>query len=82
MLNLTYLFLRTDLEEYLKPIFLTLLTRMQANKTDKFVYLFSRFILYTMAINKDGFTPDHNIKVIEEIQPQFVMLSHWTLHQY
>ena len=61
---------------YLKPIFLTLLTRMQATKTDKFVYLFARFFLYTMAINKEGFTPDHIISVIEEIQPEFVMLNH------
>lgn len=59
-----------DLQQYLKPIFLTLLTRIQANKTEKFVYLFTRFILYTMAINKEGFTPDHVIRVIEEIQPQ------------
>ena len=51
-----------------------LLTRMQANKTDKFVYLFTRFILYTMAINKDGFTPDQIVGAIEEIQSGFVIL--------
>jgi len=45
-----------------------LLTRMQANKTDKFVYLFTRFILYTMAINKEGFTPDQIVGAIEGIQ--------------
>jgi len=58
-----------DLQQFLKPIFLMLLTRMQANKTDKFVYLFTRFILYTMAINKEGFTPDQTVGAIEEIQP-------------
>lgn len=47
---------------------------MQANKTDKFVYLFTRFILYTLAINKEGFTPDHIIRAIEEIQPECVIL--------
>lgn len=64
---------RANLQQYLKPILLTLLTRMQANKTDKFVYLFTRFILYTMAINKEDFTPDHVIRAMEEIQPQFVI---------
>jgi exportin-2 (importin alpha re-exporter) len=47
---------------------------MQANKTDKFVYLFTRFILYTMAIDKEGFTPDNIIRSIEEIQSGFVIL--------
>ena len=48
-----------------------LLTRMQANKTDKFVYLFTHFILYTMAVNKVGFTPDQIVGAIEEIQAGF-----------
>ena len=48
-----------------------LLTRMQANKTDKFVYLFTHFILYTMAVDKAGFTPDQIVGAIEEIQPGF-----------
>ena len=77
-LNIAYWFRvldsRVDLQQYLKPIFLMLLTRMQANKTDKFVYLFTRFILYTMAINKDGFTPDQIVGAIEEIQSGFVIL--------
>jgi exportin-2 (importin alpha re-exporter) len=77
-LNIPYWFRgldsRANLQQYLKPIFLMLLTRMQANKTDKFVYLFARFILYTMAINKEGFTPDQIIGAIEEIQSGFVML--------
>lgn len=46
---------------------------MQANKTDKFVYLFARFILYTMAINKENFTADHIIRAVEEIQSGFVI---------
>lgn len=63
---------RTDLHQYLKPIFLSLLTRMYANKTDKFVYLFSKFFLYTMAVNVEGRTPDSIISIVEEIQPQYV----------
>ena len=66
---------RTDLHQYLKPIFLCLLTRMHANKTDKFVYLFSKFFLYTMAVNVEGLTPDSIISIVEEIQPQFVTFA-------
>jgi hypothetical protein len=49
---------------------------MQANKTDMFVYLFTRFILYTMAINKkgSGLTPDQIVEAIEEIQSGFVVI--------
>jgi hypothetical protein len=66
---------RADLQQYLKPIFLMLLTRMpvQTNKTDKF--LFMRFILYTLATNKEGFTPDQIVEAIEEIQSGFVILD-------
>ncbi|KIM38838.1 hypothetical protein M413DRAFT_75629 [Hebeloma cylindrosporum] len=60
----------TDLHQYLKPTFLSLLTRMHANKTDKFVYLFSKFFLYTMAVDVQGLTPDSIISIVEEIQPQ------------
>lgn len=49
---------------------MTLLTRLQTSKTDKFVYLFARFLLFTMAVNVDGLTPDYVIGTIEEIQPQ------------
>ncbi|TFK20990.1 importin alpha re-exporter [Coprinopsis marcescibilis] len=58
-----------NLQPYLKPIFLTLLTRMHSSKTDKFVYLFSHFLLYTLAINVEGLTPDVIISVVESVQP-------------
>ncbi|PPQ86179.1 hypothetical protein CVT25_006922 [Psilocybe cyanescens] len=58
-----------NLQQYMKPIFLCLLTRLHTNKTDKFEYLFAKFILYIMAVNVDGLEPDYFIKVIEEIQP-------------
>ena len=51
---------------------MTLLTRMQTSKTESYVYLFMRFILYTMAINVEGLSPDYIIGTIEEIQPQQV----------
>ncbi|TFK31640.1 importin alpha re-exporter [Crucibulum laeve] len=60
----------SDLQQYMKPVILTLLTRMQSSKTDKFVYHFARFLLFTMAINVEGLGPDYIIAVIEQIQPQ------------
>jgi exportin-2 (importin alpha re-exporter) len=41
---------------------------MQTSKTDKYVYLFSKFLLYTMAINVDGLGPDTMIAAVESIQ--------------
>jgi len=54
----------------MKAVIMTLLTRMQTSKTDKFVYSFTRFLLFTMAINVEDLTPDYVIRTIEEIQPQ------------
>lgn len=51
---------------------MTLLTRMQSSKTDSYVYLFARFILFTMAINVDGLSPDYMIQIVEDIQPRSV----------
>lgn len=62
-----------NLQQYLKPILISLLTRLHANKTDKFVYLFTKFLLFTMAINVEGLTPDLIISTMEEIQPQYVV---------
>jgi exportin-2 (importin alpha re-exporter) len=49
---------------------MTLLTRLQTSKTDNFVHLFTFFLLFTMAINVHGLSPDYVIGAIEEIQPQ------------
>ena len=59
-----------DLQPYFRSILINLLTRMQTSKTDKYVYLFTYFFLFTMAIQVDGLTPDHLIGTIEQIQPQ------------
>jgi exportin-2 (importin alpha re-exporter) len=59
-----------QLKQYFKALVMTLLTRMQTSKTDKYVYLFSHFLLFTMAVNVDGLGPDYVISAIEEIQPQ------------
>ncbi|KAH0580356.1 hypothetical protein H2248_001858 [Termitomyces sp. 'cryptogamus'] len=58
-----------QLKQYFKAIVMTLLTRMQTSKTDKYVHLFTKFFLFTMAINVDGLSPDYVIGTIEEIQP-------------
>jgi len=54
---------------------MTLLTRMQTSKTDKFVYLFSFFLMFSMAINADGLSPDYIIGVVEGIQARWVSFS-------
>ncbi|TFK71152.1 importin alpha re-exporter [Pluteus cervinus] len=59
-----------DLKQYYKAIIMSLLTRMQTSKTDKYVYLFARFILFAMALPVDGLGPDYTVTTIEEIQPQ------------
>jgi exportin-2 (importin alpha re-exporter) len=51
---------------------MTLLTRMQQNKTNSFVYYFVYFLLYMLAINVDGLTPDYLIQTVDEIQPGYV----------
>ncbi|KAF9242294.1 armadillo-type protein [Melanogaster broomeanus] len=57
------------LKQYLRPLIMTLLTRMQTSKTDKYVYHFTHFILFTMAIDVNGLGPDV-ISTVEDIQPQ------------
>jgi len=59
-----------DLQQYWKAIFMTLLTRMQSSKTDSYMYLFVKFILFTMAINVDGLSPDYMVQIVEGIQPR------------
>jgi hypothetical protein len=47
---------------------MTLLTRMQQNKTNNYVYYFLHFLLYLLAINVDDLTPDYLIQTVDEIQ--------------
>ncbi|KAL0569494.1 importin-alpha export receptor [Marasmius crinis-equi] len=58
-----------DLKQYFRPVLMTLLTRMQTSKTDNYVYLFSKFLVYTMALDVEGLGPDYVIGAVEEIQP-------------
>lgn len=49
---------------------MSLLTRMHTSKTDKYIYLFSKFVLFSMAVNVEGLDPDFLIRPLEEIQPK------------
>lgn len=60
----------SELRQYMKAVIMTLLKRMQTSKTDMFVYCFTRFLLFAMAISVDDLTPDYVIGTVEEIQPQ------------
>jgi exportin-2 (importin alpha re-exporter) len=53
----------------MKVMIMTLLTRMQTSKTDKFVYLFTYYLTFAMAVNAPGLSPDYLIGVVESIQP-------------
>ncbi|KAJ7695191.1 importin alpha re-exporter [Mycena rosella] len=71
LLQAVVMFVRpTDLQQYFKSVVMTLLTRMQSTKTDKFVYLFSKFLLYCMALDIEGLGPDYVIDTIDGIQPR------------
>ncbi|KAL0945218.1 hypothetical protein HGRIS_000730 [Hohenbuehelia grisea] len=58
-----------QLKPFFKPVILTLLTRLHSNKTDKYAYGFTHFLLYTMALDISGLSPDYVIAAVEEIQP-------------
>ena len=47
---------------------MTLLTWMQQNKTNNYIYYFVYFLLYVLTINADGITPDYLIQTIDKIQ--------------
>ncbi|KAI9448619.1 armadillo-type protein [Lactarius psammicola] len=65
---LVYIHVRPALQPYFRQIIVTLLTRMQQNKTNNYVYYFVYFLLYLLAINADGLTPDYLIQTVDEIQ--------------
>ena len=47
---------------------MTLLTRMQQNKMNNYVYYFMYFLLYLLAINANSITPDYLIQTVDGIQ--------------
>ena len=63
---------RSELQQYVRAIIVTLLTRMQTSKTDNYVYHFVYFLLFSIAINVEGLTPDFILGAVEEVQPKSV----------
>ncbi|PIL29858.1 hypothetical protein GSI_08065 [Ganoderma sinense ZZ0214-1] len=57
------------LQQYFRGVIVTLLTRMQTSKTDKYVYHFVYFLGFCLAINVEGLTPDYIIGEVDAIQP-------------
>ncbi|KAK0485031.1 CAS/CSE protein [Armillaria novae-zelandiae] len=58
-----------SLQQYLRDVIMTILKRMQATKTDKFIYLFAQFLLFSFAIDvTGGLSIDFIISTIESIQ--------------
>ncbi|KZS89199.1 Cse1-domain-containing protein [Sistotremastrum niveocremeum HHB9708] len=63
-----------QMKPYFRAVLLSLLTRMQTSRTDKYAYSLVRFICYVMALQDDrGYGPNYLIAAIEEIQPQLWM---------
>ena len=64
---------REALKQYFRGVVITLLTRMQTSKTDKYVYHFVYFLSFCLAINADGLTPDYIVGEVDAIQAKWVM---------
>ena len=47
---------------------MTLLTRMQTSKTDRFVYYLVYYLSFCLAIDVNGLTPDYIVGEVEGIQ--------------
>ncbi|KDQ12400.1 hypothetical protein BOTBODRAFT_34372 [Botryobasidium botryosum FD-172 SS1] len=58
----------TDLRQYLRDVLMTLFTRLQTSRTDKYTYGLAYFIFYTMAIQVEGLNPDFVISAVESVQ--------------
>ena len=60
------------MQQYFRGLIVTLLTRMQTSKTDKYVYHFVYFLSFCLAIGVEGLTPDYIVNEVEAIQPRYV----------
>ena len=59
---------RQNLRQYFPAVIVSLLSRMQTSKTDKYVHHFVYFLTFVMGINANGLSPDYLIEVVEQIQ--------------
>lgn len=55
--------------QYFRGVLVTLLTRLQTSKTDRFVYYLVYFFCFVLAIQRPELTPDFLIRAVDEIQP-------------
>ncbi|EJD41525.1 importin alpha re-exporter [Auricularia subglabra TFB-10046 SS5] len=55
--------------QYFRGVLVTLLTRLQTSKTDRFVYYFVHFFCFVLAVQRPELTPDWLIRAVVEIQP-------------
>lgn len=58
------------LNQYMKSIVTMLLTRLQTARTDNYVYHLVYFFMFSMAIRREGLTPDFLAGAVEQVQPQ------------
>ena len=70
--SLIRMLVSAEVDRYMKGMIMTLLTRMQTSKTDKFIYLFTYYLTFAIAINAAGLSPDYLVGVVESIQPGWV----------
>jgi len=59
---------RQNLRQYFPAVIVSLLSRVQTSKTDKFVYHFVYFLTFVMGVNVNGLSPDYLIEIVEQIQ--------------
>ncbi|KAH7097236.1 importin alpha re-exporter [Auriculariales sp. MPI-PUGE-AT-0066] len=55
--------------QFTRGIFMLLLNRLQTAKTDRFVYYFVHFLLFTVALQRPGLDPDWLVNSFDVIQP-------------
>ncbi|KZT18357.1 importin alpha re-exporter [Neolentinus lepideus HHB14362 ss-1] len=58
----------STMKQCFRPLIMELLNRMQTNKTDKYIYHFTRFFIYGFAMQIDNMNPDLIIGTVEEVQ--------------
>jgi len=57
-----------DFRQYFRDVLMTLFTRLQTSRTDKYTYGLAYFIFYAMAIQVEGLNPDFVISAVESVQ--------------